>query len=160
MGNQIRKDWIVFDKIITSRRAFVTGLVALVAAPAIVRAGSLMPVKNMLILPEPPVLLKPSRYYKLVGRRPVGVDDFFEWARIFEDYASRNVAQEVVDYHSRISTVFLGLDHNFGSGPPLLFESLIFGGPLGDEQRRYSTYDEAERGHAELVALARKAGAK
>jgi hypothetical protein len=31
--------------IITSRRSFITGLVALVAAPAIVRAGSLMPVK-------------------------------------------------------------------------------------------------------------------
>lgn len=29
----------------TSRRGFITGLVALVAAPAIVRAGSLMPVK-------------------------------------------------------------------------------------------------------------------
>jgi hypothetical protein len=33
--------------IITSRRSFITGLVALVAAPAIVRAGSLMPVKVM-----------------------------------------------------------------------------------------------------------------
>lgn len=29
----------------TSRRSFITGLVSLVAAPAIVRAGSLMPVK-------------------------------------------------------------------------------------------------------------------
>jgi hypothetical protein len=30
------------------RRGFITGLVALVAAPAIVRAGSLMPVKVMI----------------------------------------------------------------------------------------------------------------
>lgn len=29
------------------RRSFITGLIALVAAPAIVRAGSLMPVKQM-----------------------------------------------------------------------------------------------------------------
>lgn len=29
----------------TSRRSFITGLISLVAAPAIVRAGSLMPVK-------------------------------------------------------------------------------------------------------------------
>lgn len=34
-----------------SRRALLTGLISLVAAPAIVRAGSLMPVKVM--LPEP-----------------------------------------------------------------------------------------------------------
>jgi len=31
----------------TSRRGFITGLISLVAAPAIVRAGSLMPVKMM-----------------------------------------------------------------------------------------------------------------
>lgn len=30
------------------RRSFITGLIALVAAPAIVRAGSLMPVKQMI----------------------------------------------------------------------------------------------------------------
>ena len=30
-----------------SRRGFITGLIALVAAPAIVRAGSLMPVKSL-----------------------------------------------------------------------------------------------------------------
>lgn len=33
------------------RRGFITGLVSLVAAPAIVRAGSLMPVRTMLIEP-------------------------------------------------------------------------------------------------------------
>jgi hypothetical protein len=32
---------------ITSRRSFITGLAALITAPAIVRAGSLMPVKVM-----------------------------------------------------------------------------------------------------------------
>lgn len=31
-----------------SRRSFITGLVSLVAAPAIVRAGSLMPVRGMI----------------------------------------------------------------------------------------------------------------
>jgi hypothetical protein len=31
-----------------SRRSLITGLISLVAAPAIVRAGSLMPVKQML----------------------------------------------------------------------------------------------------------------
>jgi len=35
--------------IITSRRSFITGLVSFMAAPAIVRLGSLMPVKQMII---------------------------------------------------------------------------------------------------------------
>ena len=37
---------------ITSRRSFITGLVSLIAAPAIVRAASLMPVKRMLWLSD------------------------------------------------------------------------------------------------------------
>ena len=54
-----------------------------------------------------------------------------------------------------ISTVFLGLDHSNGEGPPLLFETMIFGGPLDEEQRRYTTWDEAEAGHAEMVERVR-----
>jgi hypothetical protein len=37
----------VYEPMISSRRSFITGLVALVAAPTIVRASSLMPVKNI-----------------------------------------------------------------------------------------------------------------
>lgn len=37
-----------------TRRGFITGLISLVAAPAIVRAGSLMPVK---------VMIEPTRIY-------------------------------------------------------------------------------------------------
>jgi hypothetical protein len=51
--------------------------------------------------------------------------------------------------------VFLGIDHNFfGDGPPILFETMVFGGPMDQDQRRYSTWDEAEFGHAAIVALA------
>lgn len=41
---------------LTSRRSFLVGLGALVAAPAIVRASGIMPVKPMLILPEAKVI--------------------------------------------------------------------------------------------------------
>lgn len=37
------------------RRSFLTGLISLVAAPAIVRAGSLMPVKSMV---EPEIMIR------------------------------------------------------------------------------------------------------
>lgn len=89
--------------------------------------------------------------YKLVGRRPVPVKDPLEWARWFET-GDRRVAHTSVGAIS-VSTVFLGLDHNFlGRGDPLLFETMVFGGPLNLEQERYSTWEDAERGHAAMVA--------
>lgn len=53
-----------------------------------------------------------------------------------------------------VSTVFLGIDHSFGSGPPLLFETMVFdpaAGPLDEEQVRYSTEEQAAAGHAAMV---------
>jgi hypothetical protein len=50
----------------------------------------------------------------------------------------------------RVSTVFLGIDHAW-EGPPLLFETMVFGGPLDEEMERYSTWEEAERGHAVMA---------
>ena len=51
-----------------------------------------------------------------------------------------------------ISTVFLGLDHSFGmEGPPVLYETMVFGGKLSDHQERYHTREEAFRGHQRWV---------
>lgn len=53
-----------------------------------------------------------------------------------------------------VSTIFLGLDHNFwGDGPPLLFETMILGGRHDRHQVRCSTYDEAERNHELAMRL-------
>lgn len=52
---------------------------------------------------------------------------------------------------SRISTVFLGIDHNFGEGEPILFETLIEGGPKNDHMERYRTWDDAIAGHQRLL---------
>ncbi len=55
---------------------------------------------------------------------------------------------------ARVSTVLLGLDHNFGpAGPPILFETMIFGGKHNDYQERYATLAEAEEGHERAVAM-------
>jgi hypothetical protein len=95
-------------------------------------------------------------YYILVGRVPMAVD-MMTWAKGFEN-SDRRIAHTEVNDKCSVSTVFLGLDHNFSDkGDPLLFETMIFGGPLDQYQRRYATWDQAERGHAEAVAEARKA---
>ena len=53
-----------------------------------------------------------------------------------------------------VSTVFLGLDHSFGGGPPLLFETMIFDGGEEEHCVRYSTWQQAEEGHKEACKLA------
>lgn len=90
--------------------------------------------------------------YILEGRTPVLCDDIMKWGAQFEDIKSRRVAETTIG-DARISTVFLGLDHNWGGGPPLLFETMIFGGEHDGYCERYSTWDEAERGHAAALAL-------
>lgn len=51
--------------------------------------------------------------------------------------------------------MFLGLDHNWAqSGPPVLWETMIFGGPHHDYQERYSSLDGAVAGHARALQLA------
>ena|SRR3990167_8333374 len=93
-----------------------------------------------------------TKYFILKDRKAVPVSSLEEWAKAFE--TDRHVAQDSVG-DVRISTVFLGINHRFGEGPPLIFESMIFGGQHDQEQRRYSTWGEAEKGHAELLALVR-----
>jgi len=60
-----------------------------------------------------------------------------------------------------VSTVFLCMDHGFGRGSddedynPVLFETMIFGGPHDQEYcERYCTWDEAVRGHREACKVA------
>jgi hypothetical protein len=92
--------------------------------------------------------------YILDGQTPVPCEDLFTWGEWFENDAHRRVGLTITANGSRVSTVFLGLDHAFGSGPPVLFETMIFGGPHDGYQARYTTWDEAEAGHARAVTLA------
>lgn len=53
-----------------------------------------------------------------------------------------------------VSTVLLGLNHNIVNGePPIVFETAVFHPGHSSIVRRYATYDEALRGHAEIVAV-------
>lgn len=90
-----------------------------------------------------------SKHYVLIGHEPVEAE-LFEWANWFERN-NRTVAKTDVG-EVRVSTVFLGLDHNWGEGPPLIFETMVFGGEFDEWQERYSTWDQAVAGHEEMVA--------
>lgn len=98
-----------------------------------------------------------SDYFILEGHIPVACD-FTTWTK------SRSGGPHPIHVGlddigpARVSTVFLGLDHNFGGdGPPILFETMVFGGPLTDEMERYVTWDEAAAGHKAMCERVRTA---
>ena len=73
--------------------------------------------------------------------------------------ADRHVAKENIKTDNgeivTVSTVFLGLDHSFGDGPPLLFETMIFGGAQDGRNERYEDRATALAGHERAMALVR-----
>ena len=89
--------------------------------------------------------------------RAVEVADVHEWGRFFEDHEKRRVNQTQVG-EANVSTVFLGMDHGWGAGPPVLFETMIFHGPYDQGTWRWRTWDEAEAGHAAIVAALEAGG--
>ena len=70
-----------------------------------------------------------------------------EWFVNNDPTVKRSKTIEGVEVH----TVFLGIDHNFFSGDPLLFETAIFNGKNHVEVIRSYTWQEAESVHDYMV---------
>ena len=87
--------------------------------------------------------------YILKNGIPVPEPDLMTWARSFEK--TDRVIEQTMIGDVKVSTVFLGLDHQFGSGPPLLFETMIFGGDHDQDQWRYATLGQAKTKHFRIV---------
>jgi hypothetical protein len=94
-----------------------------------------------------------DRYILDANNVPVPCEDLIEWAKWIET-SNRRVAEDTIG-DVRISTVFLGLNHSFGGPSPLLFETMIFGGPHDQHQARCTFWDDAVKQHAEAVDMAR-----
>ena len=89
-----------------------------------------------------------SDYYDRQGNP---IEDVLEWARLYES-EDRTIGYEERD-GVRVSTVWLGLNHNYlPGGPPLIFETMVFGGEFDQHQDRYSTEAQAIAGHDQWVA--------
>jgi hypothetical protein len=92
--------------------------------------------------------------YVLDGKTPRALTGeldacIMEWG-LSQESDSRIVAQDEIR-GARVSTVFLGWDTAF-TGPPVTFETMVFGGKMDGHQRRYRTWSDAEQGHAEVVS--------
>ena len=91
-------------------------------------------------------------YYILDDKRAVKCD-LMVWAKWMESGVDRHVA-DTTKNGVRISTVFLGLDHNYFSGNndnPLIFETMAFNAK-GDDIfcERCSTWEQAEAQHEKI----------
>jgi hypothetical protein len=120
------------------------------------------------------------RFAILDERHNVIPTDIYEYVQFYELVANRTVARTRVS-GLEVSTEFLGLNHAYFLGPePLWFETMVFIDPtqaippeveallsrqeiaekvrelnaLGEgQQPRYSTWAQAEEGHAQMVRI-------
>lgn len=114
---------------------------------------------------DDPVRELRTRLYTLEGREPVACHDYAVWAAAHQAGLDPAQGQKWrVGYDSigeyEVSTVFLGMDMKTGafkeSGPPILFETMLFG-PEGSVEGmgRSTTYDLAEARHKEVARRVR-----
>lgn len=98
--------------------------------------------------------MRMGRYKLDQAGEPIECDDLREWASWFQDEPKdRIVCKEKVG-ESLVSTVFLALDHQFGDGPPVLWETLVFEGPWGGQMDRCcGTRANAMAMHRRMVEL-------
>jgi hypothetical protein len=99
---------------------------------------------------------RPHLYILDATGKPVPATNLLRWGEWFER-ANRTVEKDEIDGHF-ISTVFLGIDHNFlGEGPPILWETMVFD-PDGKalDQIRYNSLDAARNGHKAAVDAFRR----
>jgi hypothetical protein len=99
-----------------------------------------------------------GRYILNANGEPEPCEDLMTWGRWMSDATARIVASDYIG-DVRVSTVFLGLDHAFEHGAPVLWETMIFGGPHDEYQDRYTSQADAKAGHARALELAQSAPA-
>lgn len=93
--------------------------------------------------------------YILRKRKPQpcgNVRDWYTWMAV----GRRQVARTRISADVIVSTVFLGVDHNWtGKGGPVLFETMVFGGKMDMYQARARSWKDAVRCHQVAFLLAR-----
>jgi len=86
------------------------------------------------------------------------IDVWSKWYDEFVGSGKHVIRNDVIKHYNcdiTVSTVFLGLDHNFNNvhEEPILFETMVFGGELNEEQWRWMTKEKAKAGHNLVVQM-------
>lgn len=82
------------------------------------------------------------------------------WVALLGDEDYRRIGKDELSDGTCVSTVWTGLNNNYGREKPLIFETMVFN-PAGHalRQERYETAEEAKAGHERVLMewLAKKA---
>jgi hypothetical protein len=94
------------------------------------------------------------RYYHRDGT-PIqtgdGTADTLIWAELFEDSKGRTIGNVTTLYGERLSTVWLGMDHGWGGGPPLIFETMLFAPKAPGEKVKQDLTEMLDELHGKQV---------
>jgi hypothetical protein len=99
------------------------------------------------------------------GGRPVYYDrggtpmTLQQWAKMLEDESYRHVARDVIGPEEpldpapliTVSTCWGGLNHDWRSGEPLIYQTVIVGGDYDATGVWYATENQARDGHRRIV---------
>jgi hypothetical protein len=93
-----------------------------------------------------------NRHFKLdENRQLVPCESLEEAAEVFEN-TDRQVALTMLSGDAYVSTVFLCVDHGWlPNEPPVVFETAVVRDGEFDIVMRYSTWEQAEAGHRDIV---------
>jgi hypothetical protein len=90
---------------------------------------------------------------------PVLCKNIREWGDGMQQVGRTLACETVAGFD--VSTVFLGIDHSFHGGPPVLWETMIFdkerNTAFDGYQKRYTSRAAALAGHAEAVRMVLRA---
>jgi hypothetical protein len=101
-----------------------------------------------------------SKWYKLDEKnnpvRCVDHSEYFNWHKSLPVDGKTGIGIQVASTKVSdgvcVSTVFLGSDHGWGDGPPVLWETMIFGGDRNEDCERYCSLKESLDGHNKIVS--------
>jgi hypothetical protein len=96
------------------------------------------------------------------NNNPVPVNDTYEYFSWLDEDETRKVVKQEVVNGKYVSTVFLGMDHNYHNfGSPILFETMVFPEKGNFSEiycERCCFYDDALMMHQEAIQWVRKGG--
>ena len=95
-----------------------------------------------------------NRYFKRDGTPYTGKNALLDWGRDMGNPVYKIVKQEELPNGKWVSTVWLGLNHSWNDGSPLIFETMVFKSKddySDEDMERYSTEAEAIEGHKKMV---------
>jgi hypothetical protein len=85
---------------------------------------------------------------------PIPCSEVFEYEEWFMKHGTTVAQTKFLDTKNiniNVSTVFLGLDHSYNSTVPILWETMVFGGPFDQQSVQYSSFKDALKGHNIVV---------